>query len=79
MTERFFILSQRKLTNSRDGNPRYKFVAVDSEGKKHLMHTAVDAGWVYAITDWTHKMIVAKVRQNTRNTIVFNATVSENF
>lgn len=79
MNERFFILSQRKLTNSREGNPRYKFVAVDSVGKKHLMHTAANAGWVYAITDWTHKMIVANVRQNTRNTIVVRATVSENF
>ena len=66
MYERYFILSQRKLHKSKMGNPRWKFVAVDRNGKTVTLTTKADAGWVYKIT-------------TTRNTIVDEADLVEVF
>tara|TARA_B110000977_G_scaffold3314_1_gene4499 strand:- start:1685 stop:1927 length:243 start_codon:yes stop_codon:yes gene_type:complete len=80
MYERYFILSQRKLHNSKMGNPRWKFVAVDRNGKTVTLTTKADAGWVYKITEgWKHRMIQAITHTTTRNTILDEADLVEVF
>jgi len=80
MYERYFILSQRKLHNSKAGNPRWKFVAVDRYGETVTLTTKADAGWVYRITDgWRHRMITAITHNTTRNTIMDAADLAEVF
>jgi len=79
MYERYFILSQRRLSNSPNGNPRFKFIAVDRSGVKVALTTKSDAGWAYRVTDWTHRMISAATYTTSRNTVVSVADLAEEF
>lgn len=79
MQERYFILSQRRLANSPEGNPRFKFIAVDRSGKTLALTTKANVMWAYKITDWTHRMISAATYTTSRNTIVSAADLSEVF
>ena len=78
--ERYFIKSMRRLTNTPDGNPRFKFVAVDRFGKTLTLHTKADAGWSYTITHgWQDRMIEGYTHATSRNVILDYAAISENF
>tara|TARA_B110000908_G_scaffold25393_1_gene29276 strand:+ start:126 stop:380 length:255 start_codon:yes stop_codon:yes gene_type:complete len=84
MNERYFILSLRKLHNSKRGHPRWKFVAVDRHNNTLILTTKADEGWVYKVTDkkdksWKHRMIQAITHTTTRNTIVDEADLAEVF
>jgi hypothetical protein len=80
MYERYVILSMRKLHNSKRGNPRWKFVALDSNGDTRILTTKADARWVYRITDgWKHRMIQAITHTTTRHTILDEADLAEVF
>jgi len=80
MFERYFILSQRRLTDSAMGNPRWKFIAVDRKGDTVTLTTKADAVWSYKITDgWCHRMIQAVTHTTTRNIIVDAADLAEEF
>ena len=78
--ERYFIKSMRRLTNTTNGNPRLKIVAVDRFGKTLTLHTKADAGWSYTITHgWENRMIEGYTHATSRNVILDYATVSETF
>jgi len=80
MNERYVILSLRKLHNSKMGNPRWKFVALDRNGETRILTTKSNAGWVYKITDgWKHRMIQASTHTTTRHTIIDEADIAEVF
>jgi hypothetical protein len=50
MLDIFTIKSIERLHNSRNGNPKYKFVLYDDEIASEIdMVTPTDAGWVYGI------------------------------
>ena len=50
MLDIFTIKSIERLNNSRNGNPKYKFVLYDDEIASEIdMITPTDAGWVYGI------------------------------
>lgn len=78
--ERYFIKSMRRLTNTPDGNPRYKFVATNKYGEDRILHTKANAGWTYTITHgWENRMIEGYTHATSRNVILDYATVSEEF
>jgi len=78
--ERYFIKSMRRLTNTPDGNPRFKFVAVDRYGKTLTLHTKANAAWPYTITQgWQDRMIEGYTHATSRNVILDYAKVSETF
>jgi hypothetical protein len=80
MYERYVVLSMRKLHNSKRGNPRWKFVALDRNGDTRILTTKADARWVYRITDgWKHRMIQAITHTTTRHTILDEADLAEVF
>ena len=84
MYERYFILSQRKLHNSKKGNPRWKFVAVDRHNNTLILTTRDDQEWVEDIKDeeeasWKHRMIQAITHTTSRHTIMDEAKIAEVF
>ena len=81
MYERYFILSQRKLHNSKAGNPRWKFVVKDRHRNTLILTTKADAVWVKDIKPdgWRHRMITAITHKTTRHTIMDAAEIAEVF
>lgn len=79
MTDRYFVLSQRKLRPSSNGYPRYKFVAVNRFNEVVVLHTAPNHKWVTNITDWTNRMIEAITHETSRNTIMDRGAIAEVF
>ena len=47
---KFKVLEAKRLNNSRNGNPRYKFKLLSQDnGFEFVAKTRADAGWVYGI------------------------------
>jgi hypothetical protein len=49
-TQTRVVHSFKRLNSSRNGNPRFAFTFVNSDGDKETMKTQPDSGWVYALT-----------------------------
>lgn len=80
MQERFFVKQMRRLTNSRNGNPRYRLVVANKYGETQTLHTKTDAGWVYTVTHgWEDRMIQGTTHKTSRNIILDAAELSETF
>lgn len=52
-----------RLKSSTNGNPRYSFVLVDSEGNlSELVKTCVDCSYGYAINNYQNKVLTVEVK-----------------
>jgi hypothetical protein len=49
-TQTRVVQSFKRLNSSCNGNPRFAFTFVNSDGDKETMKTQSDSGWVYALT-----------------------------
>mgnify|MGYP003109518743 CR=1 FL=1 len=62
MTKHFKVANIERCKNSRNGNPRFKFIFTNG----FKMKTPIDAGWVYSITP--HALIDEIVRVTFKTT-----------
>ena len=80
MTTRYFVKSIRRLTNTLNGNPRFKLIVADGKGSTITMHTKPDAQFNYTVSmTWQDKMIEADTHSTKRIMMIDDAKVSEVF
>jgi len=80
MNNRYFVKNIRRLTNTLNGNPRFKLIVADGQGSTITMHTKPDAQFSYTVsTTWLDRMIEADTHSTKRIMMIDDAKVSEVF
>jgi hypothetical protein len=67
------LVVMERLKSSVNGNPRYSFVIVDSEGNlSPLIKTKPDSSYGYSITNYQDKMVSVEVGMYHNNLSLFD-------
>lgn len=72
--EQFHVVSIKRLQNTRNGNPRFKFTMTDWDGNPITATTSNDAMFSYAIhSGWEGRNIYADLKRNAKSNVITHA------